>query len=131
MKTKIMLFALIFTVALVAGCVSNTNKAVPSQNTSIKEFSMDSFYIMENGKPHPQFSLNEITVNRGDRVRIQVNTINGTHNFNIDEFNVHADTPTGKITTIEFTADKQGDFVYYCSMPNHRANGHWATLKVL
>ena len=97
----------------------------------VKEFNTNSFLVMENGKPHPQFSLKEITVKKGDKVKINVNAINGTHNFNIDEFNVHQETPTGKITVVEFTADKAGEFIYYCSMPGHRANGHWGTLKVV
>ncbi|HLC67902.1 MAG TPA: plastocyanin/azurin family copper-binding protein [archaeon] len=124
------IFALL-AVALVAGCTSTGN--VVAQGTavdSVKEFSMDSFYVMENGKPHPQFSLNNIEVNKGDTVRIYVNVINGTHNFNIDEFNVQSETPTGEVTVIEFVADKSGEFVYYCSKPGHRANGHWGTLKV-
>ena len=60
-----------------------------------------------------------------------MNTTSGTHDFNIDEFNVHASTPTGKVTPVEFVADKSGEFVYYCSLPGHRENGHWGTLKVL
>ena len=98
---------------------------------NVKEFNTDSFFVMENGKPHPQFSLKEITVKKGDRVRINVNSINGTHDINIDEFNVNSETPTGQITVIEFTADKAGEFIYYCSKPGHRANGHWGTLKVV
>jgi|SRR3989344_3014307 len=97
----------------------------------VKEFNTDSFFVVENGKPHPQFSLKEITVKKGDKVKININPINGTHNFNLDEFNVHSETPTGQVTTVEFTADKVGEFIYYCSMPGHRANGHWGTLKVV
>ena len=97
----------------------------------VKKFNTDSFFVMENGKPHPQFSLKEITVKKGDKVKINVNAINGTHNFNLDEFNIHSETPTGKVTAVEFTADKVGEFIYYCSMPGHRANGHWGTLKVV
>lgn len=52
------------------------------------------------------------------------------HNFNIDEFNIHSETPTNKETTVEFTADKVGKFIYYCSKPGHRANGHRGTLIV-
>ena len=97
----------------------------------VKEFNTDSFLVMENGKPHPQFSLKEITVKKGDKVKININPINGTHNFNVDEFNVHAETPTGEVTTVEFVADKAGEFIYYCSMPGHRANGHWGTIKIV
>ena len=97
----------------------------------VKEFNTNSFFVMENGKPHPQFSLKEITVNKGDTVRIHVNVTKGMHDFNIDEFNVHSATPTDQTTVVEFIADKSGDFVYYCSMPGHRDLGHWGTLKVV
>ena len=120
-------------VAVIAGCTSTGN--VVEQGTtvspsSVKEFSMDSFYVMENGKPHPQFSVNEMSVNKGDTVIIHVNTTTGSHNFNLDEFNVHEETPTGSVTTVQFVAGQSGEFVYYCSKPGHRTNGHWGTLKV-
>ncbi|MBI4894911.1 MAG: cupredoxin domain-containing protein [Candidatus Aenigmarchaeota archaeon] len=107
---------------------SNTSHA---DENNVKEFHLESFYTMEDGNPHPQFSVKNITVNKGDFVRIYVNTTKGTHDFNIDELNVHKQTPTGQITTIEFIADKSGEFVYYCSMPGHRQNGHWGTLTIV
>lgn len=104
----------------------NTDK-----NQQVKEFSIDSFTEIIDGKPKPQFSLKEITVNKGDLVRIKIFVKNGKHDFKIDEFNVFADTPTGKETIVEFMADKVGEFVYYCNQPGHRAAGHWGTLKVI
>ena len=100
-------------------------------NVPVKEFSMTSFTDMVGGEPKPQFSLKEITVNKGDRVRIKITEVSGMHNFKIDEYNVYTDTPLGKESVVEFTADKAGSFIYYCSKPGHRANGQWGTLKVL
>ena len=97
----------------------------------VKEFSMTSFVEMVDGKPKPQYSLKEITVNQGDKVRLKIMVTAGAHNFNLDEFNIKADTPLNQEVAVEFTADKAGEFIYYCSMPGHRANGHWGTLKVL
>lgn len=99
--------------------------------TAVKEFSMDSFVVFEDGAPKPQFSVKDITVNKGDKVKIKVTVTSGSHNFNIDEFNIHEATPSNEEVVIEFTADKAGEFVYYCSMPGHRANGHWGTLTVV
>ena len=79
----------------------------------------------------PQFSLKEITVNKGDKVKISINVTSGSHNFKLDEFGVFADTPTGQVTTVEFIADKAGEFIFYCNMPGHRAAGQWGTLKVV
>ena len=109
---------------------SSSSKSVAS-NAPVKEFKMTSFTDMVNGEPKPQFSLKEITVNKGDKVRIKITEVSGMHNFNIDEFGVHIDTPLNQESVAEFVADKTGEFVYYCSKPGHRANGHWGTLKVI
>lgn len=107
------------------------NNEVEESNSAVKEFEMESFTEIIDGQYFPQFSKKEITVNKGDTVRLKINATSGMHNFKIDEFNVLTETPTGEVTVVEFVADKSGEFVYYCAKPNHRALGHWGTLKVL
>jgi len=104
--------------------------APPSQASQgeVKEFVMQSYYSPEQGRPF--FSLKEMVVKKGDRVRVKVTNSFGTHNFVIDEYDLKQETPLNQETVIEFTADKAGEFVYYCSMPGHRAAGQWGTLKV-
>ena len=99
--------------------------------SNVKEFTMTSFVEMIDGKPNPQYSLKEIVVNKGDRVRIKITVTSGMHDFKIDEYDVYADTQPNKESVVEFTVDKAGEFIYYCTKPGHRANGHWGTLKVL
>lgn len=99
-------------------------------SSEVKEFTMTSYFEMVDGKPKTYFSLKDINVKKGDKVRIKVTNTKGTHDFNIDEYNIDKDTPLDKEVVIEFTADKAGDFVYYCAMPNHRAMGQWGTLHV-
>lgn len=103
----------------------------PAEEVPVKHISLQSYTDVQGFKFYPKFSLKEITVNKGDKVRISVNVTSGSHNFNIDEFGVAVATPTGKVTTVEFTANKAGEFVYYCGMPGHRAAGQWGTLKVV
>ncbi len=110
--------------------VAGRDSAAAVAAGSVKEFIMTSFYVMEGNTPKPQFSLKELAVKKGDKVRIKVTNTKGMHNFNIDEFNIHQATPLDQEVVIEFMADKVGDFVYYCNMPGHRANGHWGTLHV-
>ncbi|NVN96701.1 cupredoxin domain-containing protein [Candidatus Nomurabacteria bacterium] len=110
---------------------SSSSKNFTNSNAPVKEFSMTSFTDMVNGEPKPQFSLKEITVNKGDKVRIKITEVSGMHNFVIDEFGVYKDTPLNQETVVEFVADKTGEFVYYCSKPGHRQNGQWGTLKVI
>lgn len=100
-------------------------------DSTVKEVAMESFTEIIDGKYFPQFSVKEITVKKGQTLRLQINTTSGQHNFKIDEFDVFSETPTGEVTTIEFTPDQVGEFVYYCAKPGHRALGHWGTLKVV
>jgi heme/copper-type cytochrome/quinol oxidase subunit 2 len=93
---------------------------------SVKEFSMTAYYDAQ-GK---WFSVKEMTVKKGDLVRIKATNTAGMHDVTIDEFKVYKTLPLNQEVTIEFTADKVGDFVYYCSMPGHRAGGQWGTLHV-
>lgn len=70
------------------------------------------------------FTPKEITVKKGDKVEFVVNNTGGTHDLVIDEFNVK--TPmiaSGESANVTFTADKVGEFAYYCSVGNHRAMG--------
>jgi plastocyanin len=126
--------ALIFGVALVAGCIGQTaqttGNATPADRP-VKEFEMLSFYEIVDGKPKPQFSLSEMVVNKGDLVKVKITNTRGTHDFVIDELKVYAETPLNQTVVVEFVADKAGEFVYYCAKMNHREAGQWGTLKVL
>lgn len=77
------------------------------------------------------FSLAEIRVKKGDKVKIIFKNVEGFHDWIIDEFN--ARTPqinTGETAEVEFTADKTGTFEYYCSVGEHRAKGMKGNLMV-
>lgn len=108
------------------GMKGAAEKLPPNDSGQVKEFAMDS-YFDDKGV---WFSVKEIRVNKGDRVRIAVTNIKGTHDFTLDEFGVKQETPLNETTTIEFVADKAGTFEYYCSKPGHRAKGQWGKLMV-
>lgn len=93
---------------------------------AVKEFAMDSYYDSKG----VWFSVKEIRVKKGDRVRVTVTNTKGMHDFVIDEFGVKQETSLNEKTVIEFTADKAGSFEYYCSKPGHRAKGQWGKLIV-
>lgn len=119
--------------------LSNDNKDIISTKTTntesfsgeVKEFTMTSFVNMVNGKPKPEYSIKEIEVKKGDKVRIKITVTSGMHDFKIDEFNVYSDTKLNEENVVEFVADKAGEFIYYCTKPGHKQNGHWGTLKVV
>jgi len=110
---------------LVDGAATTTASAA-----EVKEFAMDSFMKMDGETRIASFSVKEITVKKGDKVKITINNTAGTHDFALDEFGIKKDTPEGQKTVIEFTADKVGDFKYYCSKYNHRQLGQEGTLHV-
>lgn len=97
-----------------------------TQKADVKEFSMTSYYD-DAGK---WFSLKEITVNKGDNVRIKVTNTKGSHDFTLDEYGIKKMTPLNEEVVIEFTTDKVGEFTYYCSMPGHRQAGQFGKLTV-
>ena len=71
-----------------------------------------------------EFSVKEIKVKVGQTVRVNFTSENGLHDWKVDEFEAATDrVNTGETTTVTFTADKVGEFEYYCSVGNHRAMG--------
>ncbi len=139
MNKKFILGILIFIIIVAAGIVifnimnpsATENTIKSSDNSPVKEFSINSYTEIIDGKYYPKFSLNKIEINKGDTVRLKITNTKGTHDFKIDEFNVYTETPLNQEVIVEFTADKAGSFEYYCSKPGHRQNGHWGTLKIL
>ncbi|MFA6992238.1 MAG: cupredoxin domain-containing protein [Candidatus Gracilibacteria bacterium] len=110
---------------------SSSTDADVIADENVKVFNLDSFMNMnEDGTRVAGFSVKEIVVKKGDKVRILVNNIKGTHDFVLDEFNVKQETPEGQVTAIEFTADKSGEYKYYCSKYDHRQLGQEGTLIV-
>lgn len=98
------------------GIVTGTPTVSATQVASVKTFTV----IGKNFS----FSPTEIKVKKGDTVRIVLDNQDGTHDWVLDEFNVH--TPriqTGQTAEVTFVADKTGTFEYYCSVGNHRAMG--------
>ena len=70
------------------------------------------------------FDTKEMSVNKGDTVVINFSSVDGMHDWVIDEF--AARTPqikSGETAKVTFVADKTGTFEYYCSIGQHRAMG--------
>lgn len=71
-----------------------------------------------------QFSQNEIRVKKGDRVKINFESADGFHDWTVSEFNARTvRVNTGGKASVEFVADKIGEFEYYCGVGQHRQMG--------
>ena len=141
---KLIAVAVVAIVVIGGYMMLNKDNAVPSQTTEkatqtkediknevktagmTKDFTTTAYYD-ETGV---WYSLKEMRVKKGDAVRIKATNTKGMHDFVIDELSVKKELPLNEEVTIEFVADKSGEFVYYCSKPGHRAKGQWGKLIV-
>lgn len=123
MKKTIIGIVLVFAIAVAGfyliGAAMNGN--VVANGPTVKTFVVtgDHLRFFVDGLENP-----DMKVNLGDRVRIEFVSTEGFHDWKIDEFNAATEKVNpGTTTVVEFVADKQGTFEYYCSVGKHRANG--------
>jgi nitrite reductase (NO-forming) len=74
-----------------------------------------------NGQVNPTLNVHEGEV-------VQINLINGEgaeHDIVVDQYAVRSDRVVGKgaSSIMSFTADRTGEFIYFCSVPGHREAG--------
>ena len=71
------------------------------------------------------YDIKEMRVKEGDEVTITFRSNEGRHDWAIDEFDARTEVvgPDGGDTTVTFTADRVGNFEYYCSVGSHRQLG--------
>ncbi len=99
-----------------------TLPAVPAP-TAVKEFTVSGANF--------SFTPAAMAVKKGDQVKITFKNVEGLHDWRLDEFNVATKRlNSGEEETVTFTADKAGNFEYYCSVGNHRALGMKGVLTV-
>ncbi len=111
--------------------VEFTDVEEAEQATNVREFAIESFTDMVDGRHAPRFNPDRIEVNQGDLVRLKITVTSGRHDFRIDEYNIFVDTENiGEEYVVEFVADQAGEFEFYCGRPGHRENGHWGMLIV-
>jgi len=77
------------------------------------------------------FSVKDITVKNGDRVKIVLVNKGGMHDWVNDLFNARTEIiQAGETAEVEFVANKVGKSEYYCSVGTHRQMGMWGNLIV-
>ena len=62
-----------------------------------------------------EFIPGTINVNQGDKVVLQVTAVDTEHGFGISALNIDQVLPQGKTVTIEFVAEKKGEFTIKCT----------------
>jgi len=91
---------LILVIAGIFASKSFTGKAVAQSD--VKEFNLKATRF--------QYSPDTITVNLGDKVKINIDNVDTQHGIRIPEFNVK------DVNSVEFTADKKGEFDFFCTV---------------
>ena len=81
----------------------------PQGNDSVKEFNVTAKQY--------EFIPGEIIVNKGDRVILHLKSIDVTHGFSILDYDISEQLSPGQEVTVDFVADKAGEFTFFCSVP--------------
>jgi len=90
---------IIIAIAGIFALKSFTGKVVAESDA--KEFAIEAFRF--------GYSPDVITVNKGDKIKIIINNTDTLHGIRIPELNIKGND------VIKFTADKQGEFTWYCA----------------
>ena len=99
----------------VPGQEDEVEEKVVVSDSEIKEFDMTARQW--------EFEPSTIRVKEGDKVRLNIKNEDVTHGFALFEFDVNERLAPGKTTTIEFTADKAGEYIFFCSVPCGKGHG--------
>ena len=70
-----------------------------------------------------EFIPNEIKVNKDDTVILNIKSIGVNHGFMLTEFGVNEFLSPNKQITVEFVADKSGEFEFSCNVPCGSGHG--------
>jgi cytochrome c oxidase subunit 2 len=62
------------------------------------------------------FQPREISVRKGETVRLTIKSGDGEHCFAVDDLRVEKRVLPGRTTTVDVTPDKAGTFTYYCCL---------------
>ena len=103
-----------------------TNPQTQSQETQQAPSAQQVPEVKEFKMTAKQFSFDPATieVNKGDKVRLIVTSMDIPHGIAIREYGINQRIDVGKPATIEFTADKNGEFVAYCSVACGAGHGN-------
>jgi plastocyanin len=117
-------------VIIVNQTTQTQTQAINLSNSEIKEFKLTGhmfYFADEEGNKNP-----DIIVNVGDRVRLVFDNVEGVHDWIVDEIEGAFTNllQPGQSQTIEFTASEAGEFEYYCSYMQHRAQGMFGKIIV-
>jgi len=103
--------------AVVLLVIAGIPAAVLSYQALAREVGRDDVLVVIRTVERGGFTPSRIVVKRGQRVRLRLLADDVTHGFQLLHLGVDAGAiKTGTIKTVEFTADRTGEFPFYCSV---------------
>ncbi len=98
--------------------ISHSDSQEESPQQSLDGISMTADYW--------SFEPSTITVKKGETVRLQITSVNNmmpmmslrfpNHGIDIEDYDIDYTLPMGETITIEFVADRAGEFHFHCSV---------------
>ena len=123
----IVLLAVVGGYFLLRGSYQTPTEAPPTTQASVSQ-------VTEINVAGTEFSFSpaSVSVKAGERVKIIFrNNGRAPHNLIIEGLDIGTKTiGKGQTDVVEFTASSSGTFVFFCSVPGHRASGMEGNLKV-
>jgi cytochrome c oxidase subunit 2 len=85
-----------------------SKQAATTSSNSVKEFTLTA--------KNWTFNPSVITVKQGDKVKLNVKSIDVSHGFALPDYGFDQKLEPGKEIIIEFIASKKGEFTFFCSV---------------
>ncbi len=74
-------------------------------------------WVVSEGRPiFSKEANNKIRVKQGELITLRLSSMDVVHGFKLSEYNLSETIPPGEIKTLEFVADKSGEFEFYCNV---------------
>jgi cytochrome c oxidase subunit 2 len=98
--TKIVFAFLFFSILIVPGLFPQDSTAPHEIQMTAKKY---------------EFNPSVITVKKGEHVKLVITATDHEHGFKLEDFKIDQHLMKGEPTTVEFTADRVGEFQFQCS----------------
>lgn len=103
----------------------------PEETATSNESDASDVQVFDVSGSNFAFDPAEMRVTEGDTVVVNLTSVEGFHDWVIDEFAAATERiNAGETTSVTFVADRAGTYEYYCSVGSHRAQGMVGTLVV-
>lgn len=123
------LILVLFLPIILAGCINAANntgdapidtgvveKELPVNTSDTEESLVGQVVSVDMTVKQWIFQPSTVTVSQGDRVKLNIKSLDVTHGFALPDFGVSKRLEPGKTTSVEFVADKKGTFTFFCNV---------------